>query len=95
MAYNADPGGVFESDAHRRVLAHLPLPGDDPTSVADLLERMLPDGATDFVDENELADVLDDLAASGYAGSTKVGWKQTKKGLDALNAPVPEEVTDG
>jgi len=32
--------------------------------------------------------LLDDLAASGYAGDTNVGWKQTKKGLDALNARI-------
>jgi hypothetical protein len=86
MAYLADPGGIFESDTHRRTLAHLPLPGDKGTTLVDLYERMRPDVGTDFEDEGELADVVADLEASGYAA----GWKQTKKGLDALNAPVPE-----
>ena len=101
MAYNADPGGIFESDTHRRVLAHLPLPGDDPIALYDpyaerptkvsLFHRMIADVGTDFADENELLEVLYDLQSAGYAGETKVGWKQTKKGHDALNAPVPEK----
>lgn len=102
MAYHADPGGVFESDAHRRVLGHLPLPGDDPIALYDpdaerpsrvsLFHRMVPDVGTDFADSDELAEVLADLEADGYAASTAAGWKQTKKGHDALKAPVPEGV---
>ena len=40
MSYAADPGGVFASDAHRRVMAHLPNPDDDPMPVADLIVEM-------------------------------------------------------
>lgn len=102
MSYGTDPGGVFDSDTHRRVLGHLPLPGDNPISVYDdtaasererrrssLFHRMQPDQGTDLGGEDELTDVLDDLEADGYASKTKDGWKMTKKGLDALNAPVP------
>jgi hypothetical protein len=87
MAYQADPGGVFASDTHRRTLAHLT---SDAMSLEDLYTRMIPDASTDFDDEAELAEVLSDLEADGYASETAAGWKQTKRGLDALNAPVPE-----
>lgn len=96
MAYLADPGGVFESDAHRRVLGHLPLPDDDPTEVGALVERVAPDDDTPFSDPSDEGDlegvveVLKDLEADGYASELKDGWKQTKKGLEALCAPVPE-----
>ncbi len=85
MAYPADPGGVFDSDAHRRVLAHLDIPGGDPLDEAALYERMAPDVGTDFSDGDELVEVLKDLEADGLAGKTKAGWKQTKRGHDALN----------
>jgi hypothetical protein len=52
---------------------------------------MSPDVGTDFGDEDELGDVLSDLKADGYAAEKGDGWKQTKKGHDALNAPVPEQ----
>jgi hypothetical protein len=90
VSYLADPGGIFDSDAHRRTLAHLHT--GETFTVEDLLERMRSDVGTDFGDEAELAEVLSDLEADGYATKTKDGWKQTKKGLGALNAPVPEGV---
>jgi hypothetical protein len=94
MAYHADPGGIFDSDTHRRTLAHLPLPDDDVAAFysryGSVLERLKPDVGTDLADEQEADDVLADLEADGYATQTKDGWKQTKKGLEALNAPVPE-----
>ena len=37
MSYAPDPGGVFASDAHRRVMAHLPNPDDEPLTAADLI----------------------------------------------------------
>jgi hypothetical protein len=89
MSYHADPGGVFASDTHRRTLGHLTL--DDPFSVEDLFERMVPDVGTNHEDHAELVSVLEDLEADGYASNTQAGWKQTKKGLDALNAPVGSE----
>jgi hypothetical protein len=104
MSYRTDPGGVFDSDTHRRVLGHLPLPSDNPISAYDdtetsprlrrrssLFHRMEPDQATDIADEDELTEILSDLEADGYASQSKDGWKQTKKGLDALNAPVPSQ----
>lgn len=85
MAYSADPGGVFAADAHRRVLAHLPVPGDTSMDLDALFERMGPDVGTDFSDSDELAEVLKDLEADGHAGESKAGWKQTKRGHEALN----------
>lgn len=101
MAYHADPGGIFESDTHRRVLAHLPQPDDPPIAVynpdvarpsrVSLFHRMIPDAGTDLADQEELESVLADLEASGYAAQADEGWRQTQAGLDALNAPVPGE----
>ena len=91
MAYNADPGGVFESDVHRRVLGHLP--PDEKWAVEDLAERLDPDEHTPIGagEIDELSEVLADLEAEGYASQTKDGWKLNKRGLDALNAPVGGE----
>lgn len=89
MTHLADPGGTFASDTHRRVLGHLPLPGDEPTAVDALVERMAPDTSTDL-DAEEADEVLADLEADGHAANLKDGWKQTKAGHEALNAPVPE-----
>lgn len=85
MPYPADPGGVFDTDVHRRVLAHLPVPGGDPVDLGGLYVRMAPDVGTDFSDGGELGEVLKDLEADGHANETKAGWKQTKRGHDALN----------
>lgn len=86
MAYLADPGGVFASDAHRRVLGHLLQ--DDAQSVEGLLDRIGPDVGSDFDDTDELTEVLEDLEADGFASKSQQGWKLLKKGLDALTAPV-------
>jgi hypothetical protein len=85
MAYLADPGDVFAFDAHRRVLAHLEVPGGNPMDTAALFERLVPDVGTDFADEGEVVEVLKDLEADGHASETKAGWKQTKRGHEALN----------
>lgn len=104
MVYLADPGWVFESDAHRRTLGHLPLPGEPAMAVAlegtdvrtlrrtSLVHRMEPDQWTDL-DAAALTEILADLEAAGYAAQADGGWAMTQAGLDALNAPVPEEVT--
>ena len=90
MGYQADPGGVFESDTHRRTLGHLPLPSDDATGVDGLVVRMRPDAFTDL-DESSAGEVLADLEADGYAAQSAAGWKQTKKGYEALTPPAPSE----
>ena len=88
MTYHADPGGVFESDAHRRVLGHLP--PDEKWALEDLAARLDPDEHTPITaDEvDDLEGILLDLEAEGYVGQTKDGWKVTKSGQEALNAPV-------
>jgi hypothetical protein len=90
LSYAADPGGVFASDAHRRVMAHLPNPGDDPVSVEDLIgERINNDPHTlaHFDASDEVAEVLADLEADGYAKKLKNGWRNTPDGFDALTGP--------
>lgn len=92
MAHPADPGGVFASDTHRRVLAALSHPeftwGEDA-----LLERVAVNENTliDADEADELASVLADLEADGDAKKTKDGWRMTKAGRDKLSAPIAEE----
>lgn len=97
MAYQADPGNVFASDAHRRVMAHLPNPDDDPVAVEELIaERINSDPHTlgHFDGADEVTEVLKDLEADGHAKELKHGWKNTPAGFDALTGPPGETETD-
>lgn len=96
MEYPADPGGVFASDAHRRVLGHVPIPDDNPMLTEALQLRLGPDQHTGFNDDLEaLEQVLGDLHAAGYVeGGPSAGWKMKQEGLDALCAPVPGTGTE-
>jgi hypothetical protein len=90
MSSYADPGGVFESDAHRRVLGHLPLPDDDVAGFYDrnestAVERVQTDAALEL-DGDEVESTLSDLEASGYATQAAEGWQMTAAGLEALQA---------
>lgn len=86
-----DPGGVFASDAHRRVMANLPNPDDDPLSIDELLAGRV--AADDFldVDADELSEILKDLEADGDAKKLKDGWKNTKSGFEALTGPTASD----
>lgn len=93
MSYQPDPGGRFASDAHRRVMAHLPNPDDDPVSVEDLIvERINRDPHTlaHFSSADEVQEVLADLEADGHAKQLKDGWKNTQDGFDLLTGPPSE-----
>jgi hypothetical protein len=93
VSYPPDPGGVFASDAHRRVMAHLPNPDDDPISIEALIvERINRDSHTlaHFDSATEVADVLSDLEADGHAKKLKDGWKNTPDGFEVLTGP-PDE----
>lgn len=97
MSYPPDPGGTFASDAHRRLMAHLPNPDDDPLSVEDLIvERVNKDPHTlaHFESADEVAEVLADLEADGHAKATKQGWRNTAAGFDALTGPPAETGPD-
>lgn len=94
MNYPPDPGGHFDSDAHRRVMAHLPNPDDDPISVADLITERInrdPHALQHFQDANQVQAILDDLDADGHAKQLKNGWKNTKDGFDVLTGPPSDE----
>jgi hypothetical protein len=94
VSYAPDPGGVFASDAHRRVMAHLPNPDDDPLPVEDLIaERINQDVHTlrHFGEATEVVEVLEDLESNGYAKKLKGGWKNTPDGFDALTGPPSED----
>lgn len=81
-----DPGGVFASDIHRRVLGHLPPPEDPAITVAYLFVRLAPDHHTPIYDEVGLEGVLLDLEAEGYATQTEAGWSASPEGSKALTA---------
>jgi hypothetical protein len=99
MAYAADPGGIFASDAHRRILGHLATP--DATygwEVTPLLARVGPDPHTPFDqgDESGISTVLNDLASEGYAKCHEGGvWVMTQAGFDALAGPIANEPGPG
>jgi hypothetical protein len=88
--YPPDLGGAFASDAHRRVMAHLPNPDDDPITVEDLITQRInrdPHTLTHFADASELVTVLEDLKADGHAKQLKAGWKNTPDGFEILTGP--------
>ena len=103
MTYHPDPGGIFDSDTHRRVLGHLPPPGEEPMAAfndtetsprvlrrVSLLHRMQPDTGTDLADADELEAVLADLEADGDAAQNDLGWVMTQAGFDKLTGPNKE-----
>jgi hypothetical protein len=93
VTYSADPGGRFASDAHRRVMAHLPNPDDDPITVEDLIRLRInrdPHTLAHFTSADEVSAVLSDLEADGHAKHLKAGWKNTADGFDLLTGP-PDE----
>jgi hypothetical protein len=96
--YPPDPGGVFASDYHRRVAAHLPLPDEDAIGVGDLLERLDSDAYAAFTgsNEGEVRGVLDDLSESGDANYLEgaAGWRLLKAGLDRLTGPALTDVEE-
>lgn len=97
MTYPADPGGTFASDAHRRVMAHLPNPDDPPIPLNILiLERINRDPHTlaHFASADEVAAILEDLENNGYAKHLQSGWRNTRSGFDALTGPPNETPTE-
>jgi hypothetical protein len=90
MSYPPDPGEVFASDVHRRVMANVPNPDGDPLDVDGLIaERVAKDDYLD-IDAAELAEVLADLEADGHVKKLKDGWKNTPDGFAALTGPIRE-----
>jgi hypothetical protein len=76
--YPPDLGGAFASDAHRRVMAHLPNPDDDPITVEDLITKRInrdPHTLTHFADASELVTVLEDLAPTGTPSSSRTAGR--------------------
>lgn len=90
MTYLADPGGVFASDVHRRVMANVPNPDEDPLSVDGLLEERVANDDHLDIDAAELGEVLSDLEADGHVKQLKDGWKNTPDGFAALTGPNKE-----
>lgn len=92
LAHPADPGKVFTSDTHRRIVGHLPLPDDDPIEVEALGVRLGADLRNLVIRSvDDLKEVLSELEAEGLAKHLAAGWKMTKEGFEALTAPLPEE----
>ena len=89
-----DPGGNFASDGHRRVMAHLPNPDDDPISEYDLVAERInadPHALAHFDSVEDVLEVLKDLEADGHAKQLKDGWKNTPSGFDVLTGPPNED----
>lgn len=86
-----DPGGVFASDTHRRVLGHVPDAGDEPLGLHPLGHRISPDSHHGLQHVDDLAKVLSDLVAEGYCSEGEDGWVCTEEGMDALCRPAPEQ----
>jgi len=81
----ADPGEQFETEAHRRVLAHLPTPTEDSTIEQVLIGRLGADvGSPRPLTVDEIRQILNSLAQAGYV-STDNGLAMTEAGLEALN----------
>ena len=94
MSYPADPGGNFASDAHRRVMAHLPNPDDEPITVDDLILQRInrdPHTLTHFLTGDEVNEVLTDLEADGHAQNLENGWTNTTDGFELLTGPPSEQ----
>jgi hypothetical protein len=78
-----DPGGGFASDAHRRVMAHLPNPDDDPSRsrslIADRINRD-PHALAHFGHASQVVEVLDELEADGHAKELKAAGRTRRTG---------------
>lgn len=91
MAFPADPAGDFASDAHRRVLAAVPLPDADPLPFKDLVEWKLAGDVVLELTPVDVGAILTELKDAGYVKETKTGWRHTKVGHELLTAPPPLE----
>lgn len=82
-----DPGEVFATDAHRRVLGHLPTPGEPRTSADLLRQRVAEDQGNPLLqgsdEEGEFLRVVSELEADGLL-STDNGLRMTEAGLEAI-----------
>jgi hypothetical protein len=78
-----DPGGEFPTDAHRRVLGHLPTPDGERTSRELLCQRINEDGGNPLTDPAEVNRILDELEAEGHL-ITDNGLRMTEAGLEAI-----------
>lgn len=93
MSYAADPGGIFASDAHRRVLASVPHPDQDPITFDELMGRLdqdpyVPVGTTQ---EEETLTLLEDLQKDGDIEKKDSGWQMTDAGSERIQAPPPSK----
>lgn len=84
-AQTADPGQVFDSDAHRRVLCVVASPDESPVGTSVLTERIQADEHCHVDSAEELAEYLKDLESTGDIAQTGDGaWVTTEHGWDRL-----------
>lgn len=98
MSLPPDPGNIFPSDYHRRVLGHLPNPDEDGMDVASLEHRLATDGATDITAEQftaVLASLKDDDYLEVVSEEPEV-LRQSELGHEKLTGPalIPRQVED-
>jgi hypothetical protein len=78
-----DPGGVFATDAHRRVLGHLPTPDQQRMSPAELYGRIASDQGNPLIEVEEIERLVSQLAEQGLV-ATENGLRMTDDGLEAI-----------
>jgi hypothetical protein len=108
VALKPDPAAVLESDAHRRVLAHLSTPGSDYGWTIEalatsrmagdysLVHQRVPDGESAPTPAEVLAEILAWAAQDGYAEVNAEGaYRQTQAGHELLSTPPLDPGTPG
>jgi hypothetical protein len=103
-----DPAGVLESDAHRRVLAHLSTPDSDYGWTIEALStsrmagdyslhhQRVPEGETAPAPADVLAEILAWAVSGGYAEQSAAGaYRQTPAGHELLSTPPLDPGTPG
>lgn len=77
--YPPDPGDVFATDVHRRVLGHIPIADEEALTPDDFYLRLLEDpdtmvkvdGVKTFLTQDQVKAILDDLTGDGYVSFGK------------------------
>lgn len=90
--YPADPGGIFDSNVHRRVLAVAGLPDGDPEAATLNLPEVVarldrdPHCPLGTLQEEAILAVLSELKKDGYLAD-QPGYQMTAKGFKKLTGP--------
>lgn len=79
-----DPGENFATDEHRRLMAALANPDEEPLNFGDICRRVDRDDHLDLDDTDEIKELLADLEAEGDAEKVDGRWRNTETGFAVL-----------